>query len=33
VSISAKKEKQLQENLSQILTEWADIAFTANKWK
>ncbi|XP_021930622.1 dynein heavy chain 12, axonemal isoform X3 [Zootermopsis nevadensis] len=33
VSISASKEKQLQDNLSQILTEWSDVAFTVNKWK
>jgi hypothetical protein len=33
VSIGAKKEKQLQENLSQLLRECAGIAFTVSKWK
>ncbi|CAG2053712.1 unnamed protein product, partial [Timema podura] len=33
VSIGANKEKQLQENLMKMLSEWADIKFTVNTYK
>jgi hypothetical protein len=33
ISIGAKKEKQLKENLAKILAEWCDIIFTVSKWK